>query len=454
MERAAATDAGVWLNLGSVGNAGEGQVEIKPEKLFGRHCAILGATGGGKSWTTARLIEECLKHNAKVILLDPTGEYRDIGGSAAQHVHFGDQTSGAAKCDPKSQSSSRQCALPPNAFLESDFLAMFEPSGKVQGPKMRAAIRSLRLAELKPDLAADGLIRKAEQKKNPIVCAERENAKTLEDPYTPFDVTRLVEQIQEECVLPDARGTTYGSTDASRWGVRADSDIGHCLSLLTRISGLLCSASFRPILGAGDDATNITKVMDDFLDSDAKATPAEPTQLLRIDLSHVSHEFRAREIVSNAIARMLLTKAREGTFRQRPLLVVLDEAHHFLGRTIGNEDTIAKLDAFELIAREGRKYGLNLCLATQRPRDITEGVLSQMGTLIVHRLTNERDREVVERACGEIDRAATAFLPNLKPGEAAIVGADFPIPLTICIHAPTTRPLSDGPNYQEHWAKG
>ncbi len=75
-----------------------------------------------------------------------------------------------------------------------------------------------------------------------------------------------------------------------------------------------------------------------------------------------------------------------------------------------------------------------------------------MGTLIVHRLTNDQDRSVVERACGEIDRAASAFLPNLLPGEAAIIGTDFPIPLTIQVRAPDTRPRSDGPNYQQHWA--
>jgi DNA helicase HerA-like ATPase len=74
-----------------------------------------------------------------------------------------------------------------------------------------------------------------------------------------------------------------------------------------------------------------------------------------------------------------------------------------------------------------------------------------MGTLVVHRLTNDRDREVVERACGEIDRSASSFLPNLKPGEAAIIGADFPIPLTIQIFAPDTKPKSDGPNYQKNW---
>jgi len=77
--------------------------------------------------------------------------------------------------------------------------------------------------------------------------------------------------------------------------------------------------------------------------------------------------------------------------------------------------------------------------------------LSQVGTLIVHRLTNDRDREIVERACGEVDRTASAFLANLQQGEAAIIGVDFPIPLTIRISRPVSPPASDGPNYQRAW---
>jgi hypothetical protein len=94
---------------------------------------------------------------------------------------------------------------------------------------------------------------------------------------------------------------------------------------------------------------------------------------------------------------------------------------------------------------------LTICIATQRPRDIPEDVLSQMGTLIVHRLTNDRDREVVERASGEIDRTAAAFLPTLAPGQAVIIGVDFPIPLTIQICKPQHEPDSRGPNYQTCW---
>ena len=118
---------------------------------------------------------------------------------------------------------------------------------------------------------------------------------------------------------------------------------------------------------------------------------------------------------------------------------------------MGEEETRQKLDAFELIAKEGRKYWLTICIATQRPRDIPDAVLSQMGTLIVHRLINEQDREVVEKAAGDIDRAAAAFLPTLAPGEAAIIGVDFPIPLTIKVEKPIHEPKSRGPNYQDSW---
>ena len=79
-----------------------------------------------------------------------------------------------------------------------------------------------------------------------------------------------------------------------------------------------------------------------------------------------------------------------------------------------------------------------------------------MGTLIVHRLTNDKDREVVEKASGDIDKSAAAFLPTLMPGQAAIIGVDFPIPLTVQIHKPSNEPDSKGPNYQDLWspAKG
>jgi hypothetical protein len=434
MEPEGQTASKVLLKLGSIDVALESAVSIRPEKLFGRHCAILGTTGGGKSWTTARIIEECLNFKTKIILLDATGEYRGFSGDHVTHFHLGSPVN--------SSPDSAARALPATCFIESDFIALFEPSGKVQGPKMRAAIRSLRLAKLAPAVATNGIIKKIDQSKHAVITAEQQPgvAAKLDDPRQEFDVDKLIAQIEQECVYPDGFGAARGSKDTTKWG--GDSgEVSYCLSLMSRISAVLTSASFACVFNSREPA--LTASIEDFVSNDKR--------LLRICLSGVAYEFKAREIVANVIGRHLLNMARRGSFQTSPVVVVVDEAHNFLGRHIGGEDSVARLDAFELIAKEGRKFGLNICLTTQRPRDITEGVLSQMGTLVVHRLTNDRDREVVERACGEIDRSASSFLPNLKPGEAAIIGADFPIPLTIQIFPPNAQPKSDGPNYQKHW---
>ncbi len=434
MEPEGSPTSNVFLRLGSIDVALESAVSIRPEKLFGRHCAILGTTGGGKSWTAARIIEECLKYKSKIILLDATAEYRGFSGKYISHFHLGSPVNKAVDSQPR--------ALPPTCFIESDFIALFEPAGKVQGPKLRAAMRSLRLAKLVAAVATNGTIQKIDQPKGRILAAERQpgvSAK-LDDPRQEFDVTKLNLQIEQECVYPDGFGAVRGTKDTTKWG--GDSgEVSHCLSLMSRISAILTSPSFECVFSS--TGPPLTNAITDFVANDKR--------LLRICLSGVAYEFKAREIVANVIGRHLLNMARGGSFKTSPVVVVVDEAHNFLGRQIGAEDTAARLDAFELIAKEGRKFGLNICLTTQRPRDITEGVLSQMGTLIVHRLTNDQDRAVVERACGEIDRSASSFLPNLKPGEAAIIGADFPIPLTIQIFPPETQPLSDGPNYQASW---
>ena len=424
----------VLLRLGSIDVALESAVSIRPEKLFGRHCAILGSTGGGKSWTTARIIEECLKHKTKIILLDATGEYRGFSGLSVSHFHLGSPINTATGSLP--------CSLPPTCFIESDFIALFEPAGRVQGPKMRAAIRSLRLAKLAPAIAPDGFVKKIGQPKASVNAEEQRAgvSEKLDDPRQEFDVMNLVAQIEQECVWPDGKNWKTNQSDPTKWGGETG-DFSYCLSLVSRINAVLTSNAFSCVFKSADPA--LTVAIDDFATDDKR--------LLRVCLSGVAYEFKAREIVANVVGRHLLNKARSGAFTGSPVGVIVDEAHNFLGRHIGGEDVVARLDAFELIAKEGRKYGLNICLATQRPRDITEGVLSQMGTLVVHRLTNERDREVVERACGEIDRSASSFLPNLKPGEAAIIGADFPIPLTIQIFPPEVQPKSDGPDYQMHW---
>lgn len=83
--------------------------------------------------------------------------------------------------------------------------------------------------------------------------------------------------------------------------------------------------------------------------------------------------------------------------------------------------------------------------ATQMPRDIPLGTLSQMGTFLVHRLINEQDKKAVESAASAANRNILSFLPILGEGEALIVGVDFPMPLIVKINAPTKKPDSRTP---------
>ncbi|WP_449302744.1 ATP-binding protein, partial [Porphyromonas endodontalis] len=146
------------------------------------------------------------------------------------------------------------------------------------------------------------------------------------------------------------------------------------------------------------------------------------------------------------IATQLLRKARTCSFREKPILLFIDEAHQFLNKRISaDDDTSFYLQGIELIAKEARKYGLFLCLATQMPRDIPLGILSQMGAFIVHRLINEQDKKAVESAASSLNKSMLSFLPTMGAGEALLMGVDFPMPLLLKIEPPIRRPLSGTP---------
>lgn len=423
------------VTLGSVPAANSVTVHASPERLFGRHCAVLGATGGGKSWTLARLIEQAAQfEGAKVILLDATGEFHTLN-TFARHAYLG--------IGDAMPTGSRECVFPYPKLTESDLFALFRPSGQVQVPKLRQAMKSLKLIRLDTTLAdANGLFIKTQQRKASYEQAYARHARAMDQPNADFDVTRLARQLQEECVWPS--GGTGGSPNHTIWGNYNDQEKSYCVTLVSRLEEMCSSAELACILQP-ETKHSLVDEIDAFL-SDTTA------RVLRVSLKYLAFTHNAREIVANAIGRHLLVLARENRFRQNPLLVVLDEAHQFLDKALGDEANRYPLDAFDLIAKEGRKYGLTICISTQRPRDIPEAVLSQMGTLIVHRLINDRDREVVERASGEIDKSAAEFLPTLAPGQAVVIGVDFPIPLTIQVARPTAEPDSRGPDYQQHWS--
>jgi hypothetical protein len=428
-------DSALLMRLGSMPAAGEMAVQTAPERLFGRHCAVFGATGGGKSWTLARLMEETAGFpGAKVILFDATGEFHTLGG-LARHIQIGE-----GEPEPP---AAKKCVFPYTKLTEGDLFALFRPAGPVQGPKLRQAIKSLKLAKIEPNLAANsGLMIRFQRVKASIDQAFRKHSRALEGVFAEFDINLLVKQIQEECVY--SAGGSANSPDYTRWGLYNEVDKSECTSLLGRIEDVCSSAELACLFQTAGKPSLIDEI-DEFLD--------DPEQrIFRISLKYLSFAYQAREIVADAIGRHLLVLGRNQRLRKHPAVVFLDEAHQFLNKALGDEHNRYPLEAFDLLAKEGRKYSLSMCIATQRPSDIPEGVLSQIGTLLVHRLTNERDRQVVERASDELDRSAAEFLPALVPGQAVLIGVAFPIPLTLQIFPPRAEPDSKGPRFQEEWA--
>jgi DNA helicase HerA-like ATPase len=416
IRNAVATERDATLSVGRMDAVDGVEICLPPEKVFGRHCGIFGATGGGKSWTVATLINELQRAGGKAIVLDPTGEFADI--SSMDHVF-------TFEAGPANQ---QRVHFPYQNITEDDLFSLFRPSGQSQGPKLREAIKSLKLvraigANGYPGLhIQNGLIEKANRARTPYFSAIQANAAAVHSPACNFDIANLAEQIKNECVWATGAQGNFGNID--------NNSSGYCETLIARINALIHSRELESLFQ--QNGTSLVAEFDTFLNDSTKG-------IALVSFKHVRFEHNTREILLNIIGRHLLNLARSGRFREEPLVVFLDEAHQFLGRTIGDEYGSVRLDSFGLIAKEGRKYGLTCVLATQRPRDIPQDVISQLGTLFVHRLTNNEDRETIERACGDLDKAAAQFIPMLAPGEAVLIGPDLPAPVPVFICAPQRR---------------
>lgn len=419
----------ITLQIAQLSQSDRTAVSMTPGKLFGRHCAILGSTGGGKSWSLSTLLEGLANYHSKAILFDATGEFHKFTKST-RHIYLGE--------DPAPLTGSIEVVFPYHDLTENDLFAIFSPSGQTQAPKLRFAMKSLKLLRLEPSLGTDGIIRKAGQPFAQYNVAWTRHRKEVEEPAANFDISQLTNQLDAECVWPTSR-----DNPRSHWGIVNEQERSYCVPLIIRIEDMISSKGLACVFKP-ENKPPLKSQIEVFLSD-------ESVSILRVSLKYLPFEHNAREIVANAIGRYLLQLGRDNKFKDQPLIVFLDEAHQFLNKTLGDEHSRYPLDSFSLIAKEGRKHCLTICISTQRPRDIPEDVLSQMGTLIVHRLITDRDREVVERASGDIDRSAAAFLPTLGPGEAVVIGVDFPIPLSLKIEPPAFEPDSQGPDYQKCW---
>lgn len=416
------------VQLGSLVSSPETRVNVNLQSIFGRHCAVVGTTGGGKSFTVSKLIESLISTGNKTILIDATGEYEEIGKSELSiNVILGTDT-----------------FFHYRNLTVSDMFVLLRPSGQVQQPILLEAIQTLKLVEIAsrenklPTDVKDGVYIKIKKEKKPFIDLYNEYSSEIEKENAEFDITKLTQQLRRECVYDS---NSYGE-DLTHWGDIDKRKWDNSTSLFLRTETLIQSEHFKEIFGFNkpkDSSNEVVKIINDFYSDPSK-------KFLRISFENVGFDFQAREILANAIGKFLLNKARIGSYKSEPLTLLIDEAHQFLNKKVKDEYFDAmSLDSFDSIAKECRKHGLFLCIATQMPRDIPAGTLSQMGTFIVHRLINHNDKEAVANSCSSANRNTLDFLPILGEGEAILTGVDFPMPIIMKFDKPVIEPNSGTP---------
>ncbi|SHM35324.1 ATP-binding protein [Flavobacterium saccharophilum] len=417
------------------------KIDVSSQALFGRHCAIVGTTGGGKSWTVAKLIEQVVAQNGKAILIDATGEYETLKSNEIEYYKFNEISQEGIYFNYKK-------------LRETDLFALFRPSQQSQLPKLQEAMKSLRLIEIinnknTPLDITDSLIKneafttsrehgyttlkKKDTTENFKYISACKNNTSVYSNHCTFEMTALAAQILSECVYDN------GSPD--------NPARNNCQSLISRI---LLTTNDRSFLNVFDFKNELDLLCKNEFESIFENFLKGKSNVLILSVSNVSTENKLREILVNSIGRYLLEKALSEAFKaasKKSLLLFLDEAHLFLNKKVKDEYSIeVELDAFDRIAKECRKFGLFLVISTQMPRDIPRGVLSQMGTFIVHRLINQQDREAIEFACSDANKSALSFLPILSSGEAMLTGVDFPMPMILKITEPNVKPDSNTPS--------
>ena len=522
--------------IGHCPTAGRAPVYVDPDKLFGRHVAILGNTGAGKSCTVAGLIRWSLEAaksqmdekpnenpNARFIVLDPNGEYAQT---------FRDQGIRLFRVDPAG--NERALRLPAWLWNGAEWAAFAGAAPGVQRPVLFEALRRLRSGLGSPDefeTKVVSRIRRYQTRLKLLVQgAEHQQpgrregvAEVLLNLHSDFEdlaqnskctdeslrsavaaVASKAKEVEEgaranrknggghwhndfaETAIGQVTDALQQAADLTGKGEDADPvtdeglpipfaidalpdyvdalaadrsgrDMAQFVDTLNlRIHGLLSGERLKSVIHPAD-SSSIT--LEDWLSEYIGDDQAKGGTVAVLDLSLVPSE--VINIVVSVLARMIfeaLQRYRRERGEELPTTLVLEEAHTFVHRDLGAESASPAgrecARVFERIAREGRKFGLGLVLASQRPSEVSPTVLSQCNTFLLHRLVNDRDQDLVKRLVPDGLGPLLRELPSLPTRRAILLGWAAPAPTLVEIRdvPEDHRPHSPDPAFWDVWA--
>lgn len=403
------------FSVGSVATHPSLKVCLDPSNLFGRHFAILGQTGSGKSWTVAALVQRtvAVMPRAHIIILDLHGEYCWKRDDGARHYAFEDAI--------VRHVDARDLEIPYWLMTYAELCDLLidrtEQAAHNQTAFFRDTLRQLREKEKTPL----GLIRI-----------------TVDTPVY-FSLDELIEIVRAKNteMVPGAtkprQGDMFGDFD--RFLVRLES----------RMNDLRYDFLLKPKVRT--NSASLVGMLRDFV-----GLGAQKAAVTVIDLSSVP--FDVRPTVAAQIGRLAFEfNYWNPKYREFPILLICEEGHAYIPRASDSQFAGSR-KSMERIAKEGRKYGVGLAVVSQRPHEVSETVLAQCGTFICLRITNPDDQAYVRSLVPESEGDLVTVLAGLSRGEALVLGEAVPLPTRLQFDKPNPAPNSDDVDFYSQWKVG
>lgn len=406
------------FSVGTVATHPSLKVCLDPSNLFGRHFAILGQTGSGKSWTVAALVQRAVAvmPRAHIIILDLHGEYCWKREDGARHYAFADAM--------VRHVDARELEIPYWLMTYAELCDLLIDHTDFSAHNQVAAFRDV-LGRLR---AAEGA--------SPGLRLPRT---TLDTPVF-FDLAALRAEIE----------TMNGQVPGKTPGKLIDGTLtGKFDNFLMRLDSKLNDVRYDFLLKpkARKDSGSLSSLLRDFV---GLGTPKVAVTV--IDLSSVP--FDVRPTVAAQIGRLAFEfNYWNPKYREFPILLICEEAHAYIPRASESQFAGSR-KSMERIAKEGRKYGVGLAVVSQRPHEVSETVLAQCGTFICLRITNPDDQAYVRSLVPESEGDLVSVLAGLGRGEALVLGEAVPLPTRLQFDKPNPTPNSDDVDFYTKWRDG
>lgn len=416
---------------------GNGLLEVPISDLLGRHVAVLGSTGQGKSCFTAAILQQLIQApRSRIVIFDINGEYEQalmghLSGNELKVTKLGGEQ-GFTK-------------IPYYALGRQGLFRMLLPSDKTQRPALTFALEHLRQVKW--------------------FCHGRQGAGLLSDTRAVlFDDCQVGDEALAWQAIEALRNNT--APNLSSWPhmsalscliaeshslqrnprsntvfERNGFSYSNIAPLVTRIRRFIDDPLFTSVIDvSGGQPTGSVGLS---WQCEAQAlvekifgSHSSDWKVHIVDLRNVAQDI-APLILGSLLESFAYELFNRGQGKTHPTLLVLEEAHHYL-RHAGEEDSISHGLAYERLAKEGRKFGIGLWISTQRPVEVSSTVLAQCGTWVVFRLTSDQDLKAVSAAGEWMDRTELNRIAGLPRRQALVFGVSVPIPLRI--EAPEAKP--------------